>query len=330
MLVVARDRKPVLVAPNLEVPRARLCAAAEAGLVELVGWDETDDIHSIVGGLVGGSAARRIAVSDQLWASHLLRLQAALPGAAFVAGGDATRELRIVKHADEIALLRAAAAAADRTVDAIAAGRLIGRTEADVSAEVSARLLAEGHEEVAFAIVASGPNSASPHHVPGDRVISPGDPIVLDIGGVLGGYGSDTTRTLFVTGGDPAHEPDDEYLRLYAILKAAQAEASHAVRPGVPCERIDAVAREIISAGGHGHHFIHRTGHGIGVEAHEHPYLVGGNEEPLREGMAFSVEPGIYLEGRYGARIEDIVVCGADGPEILNTSSRELRVVVGR
>ncbi len=335
MLVVPASGPATLVAPRLESSPARGCPAAAAGLVEVVACEETEDPFTLVAGLVGGSAGTpggrgtRIAVSDRLWASFLLRLQAVFPGAPFELGSLVMRELRVVKDADEVALLRLAAHAADRVVGRIVGGRLVGRTEADVSREVRERLVGEGHEVAEFAIVGSGPNSASPHHDASDRVIGAGEPIVLDIGGSLGGYGSDITRTLWVTGGDPAHGPDDEYLRLYAVLRAAQTEATHAVRPGVPAERIDLVAREIIAAAGHGAHFFHRTGHGIGLEEHEDPYLVAGNGEALRAGMTFSVEPGIYLEGRYGARIEDIVVCGADGPDVLNESPRDLRVVDG-
>lgn len=331
LLVVTPGGPPTMVAPRLELVPARLAPAVAAGLVELIGWDETDDPHGLVADLVRGGGGRgSIPVSDQLIALHLLKLQGRLPGVAFVSGSAVMRPLRIVKHRDEIEILRRAAAAADRVVDRIAGGRLIGRTEADVSREVRELLVEEGHQTALFAIVASGPNAASPHHAASDRVIRAGDAIVLDIGGSLDGYASDTTRTLWVTGGDPAHRPDQEFLRLFSILHAAQAEATHAVRPGVAAERIDAVAREIITAGGHGPHFFHRVGHGIGVEAHEDPYLIAGNAEPLVEGMAFSVEPGIYLEGRYGARIEDIVVCGPDGPDPLNRSSRDLRVVDGR
>ena len=212
--------------------------------------------------------------------------------------------------------------AADRVVWQIAHGRLAGRTEEDVAHEVRDRLVAEGHDHADFWIVGSGPNSASPHAEASDKVIRAGEPIVLDIGGTLAGYCSDTTRTLWVTGGDAGHGPDREFLNLHAVLRAAQAEASHAVRPGISCERVDAVAREIISAAGHGPHFFHRTGHGIGLEGHEDPYIVAGNGTLLEPGMAFSVEPGIYLEGRYGARIEDIVVCGEEGALVLNTVDR--------
>ena len=239
------------------------------------------------------------------------------------------RGLRMHKDADEVALLRTAAHAADRVIAAIAAGPLVGRSEEDVAREVRDRLVAEGHDRAEFWIVASGPNSASPHHEPGARVIAAGEAVVVDIGGVLDGYGSDITRTLWVTGGDPARGPHQDFVRLYDVLRDAQAAATAAVRPGIACEGIDGVARDRIAAAGFGPQFIHRTGHGIGLEGHEDPYLVSGNPEPVAEGMAFSVEPGIYLEGRFGARIEDVVVCGPDGPDVLNRLTRELLVVDG-
>ncbi|MEX2011196.1 MAG: Xaa-Pro peptidase family protein [Chloroflexota bacterium] len=325
MLVIPSAAAPRLVAPRLEL------AAARAGVrpdVAIDTWEETEDPHALVASLVG-KAAGRVGASDRLWASHLLRLQAALPGVTFESATAVLRDLRMVKDPDEIELLRLAAHAADRVIARIAAGPLVGRTEADVAREVRERLLAEGHELAEFSIVASGPNSASPHHEASERVIRAGDPIVLDIGGTLGGYGSDITRMVWVTGGDPAKGPDAEYLRLYGVLQNAQDEATGSARAGVACERIDAVARGIIEAAGYGPNFIHRTGHGIGLEGHEEPYLIAGNAEPLREGAAFSVEPGIYLEGRYGARIEDIVVCGSNEPIVLNQAPRDLLIVDG-
>jgi Xaa-Pro aminopeptidase len=328
MLVVPAEGPVSLVAPRLEAAPARGCPAITTGAATLLTWEEGDDAHALVRTLLGDRRSR-LGVSDRLTAYHLLPLQAAMAGAEFVSASVVLRDLRVIKDADEIVLLRTAAEAADRVVWALSRGRLIGRTEEDVAREVRDRLISEGHDRADFAIVGSGPNSASPHHEASDRVIGPGEPIVLDIGGPLGGYGSDITRTLWVTGGDPAHGPDREFLRLFSVLRAAQAEATHAVRPGVACERVDMVAREIITAAGHGHHFIHRTGHGIGLEGHEDPYIVAGNAELLAPGMAFSVEPGIYLEGRHGARIEDIVVCGEDGPIVLNDVERDLLVVAG-
>ncbi|MBF8289179.1 MAG: peptidase [Chloroflexi bacterium] len=331
MLVLPAAGRPTLVAPRLEAMAAAISPAIRAGLAEVAPWDETDDAHALVARLLRpeASAGGRVLISDRLWAMHVLGLQRALPGAHVGLASELLREIRMIKDADEIALLRTAAHAADRVVEQIVAGPLVGRTEVEVSREVRERLLDEGHEIAEFAIVASGPNSASPHHDAGERVIRAGEPIVLDIGGSLDGYCSDTTRVLWVTGGDPAQGPTPEYRRLFDLLQAAQAAATAAVAPGVPCERIDAVARDIIAAGGHGPDFFHRVGHGIGLETHEDPYMVAGNAEALRTGMAFSVEPGIYLAGRYGARIEDIVVCGPHGPDVLNQSSRDLRVVAG-
>jgi Xaa-Pro aminopeptidase len=329
MLVIVPGAEPALIVPRLEAPAAR---AGSRTPVEIVTWLETDDPHELAAGLVrsgGGDPGGSIAVSDRLWSVHLLRLQAAVHDATWRSASAVLRELRIIKDADEIELLRIAGAAADRVVDQIAAGRLVGRTEADVADEVRRRLAAEGHELPEFAIVASGPNSASPHHEASDRVIRAGEPIVLDIGGAIGGYHSDTTRTLWVTGGDDANGPTEEFRHLFGVLHAAQEAASRAVRPGIAAEALDRTARDVIDGEGYGAAFFHRTGHGIGLEGHEEPYLVAGNTEPIEAGMAFSIEPGIYLEGRYGARIEDIVVCGPDGPIVMNTSARELRVVAG-
>jgi Xaa-Pro aminopeptidase len=325
---------PVLVAPRLEATPARSCPGVAGGAVAVATWEETEDPMRLVAARLGeglgrdAADLRAVAVNDGLRAAFVLGLQRVLPGARFSLASAVLRRLRMRKDADEIELLRGAAHAADRVVAAIAAGPLVGRTEADVAREVRDRLVAEGHDHAEFWIVASGPNSASPHHDPGDRVIRAGDPIVIDIGGTRDGYGSDITRTVWVTG-DGGPGPDEDFLRLYGVLQAAQAAATAAVRPGIACAAIDGVARARIADAGFGPMFIHRTGHGIGLEGHEEPYLVAGNEETLAIGHAFSVEPGIYLEGRYGARIEDIVVCGESGPLVLNEVTRELLVVRG-
>jgi Xaa-Pro aminopeptidase len=324
VLVIRPGREPLLVVPQLER------GAAEAGMrtrIELATWGETEDPYALA---AGDLSARRVAVSATMPAMHLVPFRAMLGrDVEIVLATAVLRELRMVKDPDEITLLRLAAQAADRVVGEIAAGRLIGRTEADVAREVRERLIAEGHEEAHFAIVGSGPNSASPHHEASERVIEAGEPIVLDIGGTLGGYGSDITRTLWVTGGDPGAGPDDRFRHLFAVLHGAQEAATRAVRPGIACAAVDAAARGPIEAEGFGEAFFHRTGHGIGLEGHEDPYLVAGNHLPLRPGMAFSVEPGIYFPGEYGARIEDIVVCGEDGPIVLNEAPRALYVVEG-
>jgi Xaa-Pro aminopeptidase len=330
MLVLPADGPATLVVPRLERDPAGRAPASTAGLLEIATWGETDDATLVVAGALPDGADRgRLLLSDHLWALHVLTLQRHFPSAVFGLATEALRELRAVKDAGEIALLRAAGASADRVVEAIVAGRLVGRSEADVAREIRERLIDEGHEQAAFAIVGSGPNSASPHHEAAERVLVAGEALVLDLGGVQDGYCSDTTRTLWLTGGDSNLGPTAEFRGLYDVLQRAQLAATEAVRPGVACERIDAVGRDIVAAAGWGEQFLHRTGHGIGLEVHEEPYIVAGNNEPLRVGHAFSIEPGIYLEGRYGARIEDIVVCAADGADAMNRTSRDLYIVAG-
>jgi Xaa-Pro aminopeptidase len=325
LLVIRPGEAPRIVVPRLER------AAAESGLrtsVDILTWEETDDPYALATSGIPGSS--KVAVSDTMLAMHVLAIQRALgSNVRYSMASTVLRDLRMIKDTDEIALLREAAHAADRVVATIAVGRLVGRTEADVASEVRERLVHEGHQTAQFAIVASGPNSASPHHEASERVIRAGEPIVLDIGGTLRGYGSDVTRTIWVSGGDATNGPDDRFRALFDVLYRAQSTATAAVRPGVACEAIDAAARSIIDDAGYGEAFFHRTGHGIGLEGHEEPYLIAGNSLPLRAGMAFSVEPGIYLQGTYGARIEDIVVCGDDGPIVLNEAPRELYVVEG-
>ena len=336
LIVPAAAGAPLtLIAPRLEATPARSCPAAATGAVTVATWEETEDPMALVARVLEAAAGRpaaaiaSVAVSDGMRAAFVLGLQRVLPGARFSVASAVLSSLRMVKDEDEIALLREAAHAADRVVAQIAAGSLVGRTEAEVAHEVRDRLVAEGHEHSEFSIVASGPNSASPHHDAGDRILRAGEPVVIDIGGQLGGYGSDITRTIWIDGGDPALGPHAEFLRLYWVLQGAQAAATAAVRPGISGEAVDAVARDAITDAGFGPFFIHRTGHGIGLEGHEEPYLVAGNDRPLVAANVFSIEPGIYLEGQFGARIEDIVVCGADGPIVLNDMTRDLLVVRG-
>jgi len=317
MLVLPIDNAATLVVPRLEEPRVEHVP----DLFAIRAWDETDDPVAIVAALVGGR--RSPAVSDRTWATFLLGLQAMLPQARWQAASVVTAPLRAVKDAAEVAALRRAAAGADRVAAALTSGAigLVGRTEAEVSRELAERLLIEGHERVNFAIVGSGPNSASPHHEPGPRVVGPDEAVVCDFGGAMAGYCSDITRTVF-TGDPPA-----EFRHLYAVLHEAQAAGVQAAQVGVACEDVDGVARRIIADAGYGHWFVHRTGHGIGLEEHEDPYLVGGNCEPLAAGHAFSVEPGIYVPGRWGARLEDIVVATDAGPDSLNVADHALALV---
>lgn len=318
-LVVPVDGDPTLILPRLEEPLARHELGELGTELQIVPWAETDDPIRTVQAVVGSAA--RVAVQDQMWARFALALQAALDPAQLVAAGPIMSGLRRVKDADEIARLRGAAMAADEAMLAITGERLSGRTEREVSARIRQLLLETGHDEAGFAIVASGPNAASPHHVAGDRRIEAGDAIVLDIGGTRDGYSSDTSRTAFVG------QPPAEFAALYEVLRHAQSAACDAVRPGVPAADIDRVARDMITEAGYGDAFLHRTGHGIGMETHEEPYVVSSNAEPLVAGNAFSVEPGIYVRDTWGARIEDIVVCTDSGGERLNTTSTQLYLV---
>ncbi len=318
-LVLPVEGQPTLVLPRLEEPLARHALGDLADDLEIVPWDETDDPFSLVSARLGG--ALRVGLQDQMWSRFVLQLHALLEPAELVDASPAIGAVRRIKAPEEVDRLRLAAAAADAAMRAITAERLSGRTEAEVSRRINELLLAAGHDSADFAIVGSGPNSASPHHEPGERVIAAGDAVVLDIGGTRAGYCSDTTRTAFVG------EPPPDFAALYEVLRLAQAAACAAVAPGVLARDVDRAARRIIDEAGYGAAFFHRTGHGIGMETHEEPYIVESNDEPLVAGHAFSVEPGIYIAGQWGARIEDIVVCTNAGGERLNTNSTELYVV---
>jgi Xaa-Pro aminopeptidase len=316
-LVVRPGREPVLVVPELERPRA---AASSAGdLVQIEFWRDGNDPYDTVARLL--EATGTYGATDSMWAAHLLGLQASLSGAAFVRGSPVVSKLRILKDEGEIHLLARAARSADETFRRVARDRLEGKTEAQIATALAATLVETGHDEALFWIVGSGPNGASPHHDSGRREIRHGDPVVMDFGGRMRGYCSDMTRTVSVG------EPSDEVKEVHEIVWRAQEAAFQAVRAGVPAEEVDRAARDVIEEAGYGLAFIHRTGHGIGLDEHEGPDLVEGNTEPLQPGMCFSIEPGIYLEDRFGVRIEDIVAVTEEGATRLNHAPRELAAV---
>jgi Xaa-Pro aminopeptidase len=316
MLVVPRDGDATLVVPRLEAPRV----IEQPDVFSIVPWNETDDPVAVVASLVGRPGVA--AVGDTMWARFLVELLQHWPSATtqYVRSTVVMNALRMRKDAAEIAALQAAGAAADRVAAQLHAGEIamIGRTEAQVSADISARLLAEGHDVVNFAIVAAGENAASPHHHPGDRVIQTGELVLTDFGGTMAGYCSDITRCVYLG------EPPIEITEAYQVLHAAQAAGVAAGVVGAACQDVDRASRQVIADAGFGQYFIHRTGHGIGMEAHEDPYMVEGNDLAIEAGHAFSVEPGIYVSGRWGMRLEDIVVATDAGPSPMNHADHSL------
>lgn len=321
-LVVPAEADPFLVVPALERPAALASPAGGLGL-DITGFAETDDAYALIARRLP-PGVRGFAVDNHMWAEKLLAFQAALPGAQASLAGDVLLELRMRKSPAEVEALRRAGAAIDRVHRRVGEWLRPGRTEREVAKDIADAIVAAGHATVDFVIVGSGPNSASPHHEVSDRVVRAGDPVVVDIGGTTPeGYCSDSTRTYAVG------EPPAAFRELYAVLLRAQTAQTDAVRPGITAEELDAVGRDIITAAGYGEHFIHRTGHGIGMESHEEPYIVAGSRRALAPGMAFSIEPGIYLPDTYGARIEDIAVCTETGGERLNLTGRDLVVLPG-
>lgn len=314
MLVLPASGDPVMVVPLLERPAA---LATPAHAVEILGWTDAEDPYAL---LARVAPRGRYAISDRAWTSHTLALGAVGLG-DLVASSVALPLLRAVKDEEELEALRAAGAGADAAFEDIRRVRFAGRAEREVAADLDRFLRDHGHASVDFTIVGSGPNAASPHHEPSDRVIVEGDAVVLDFGGVAQGYCSDITRTVFVGA------PSAEQRSVYGIVRAAQQAAFEAVRPGVEAQAVDRAARDVIEAAGYGDRFIHRTGHGIGREVHEPPYIVAGNATRLAPGMTFSDEPGIYLPGDFGVRIEDQVAVTTTGAERLNEATRELVVV---
>lgn len=317
MLVIPQQGEVSLVIPRLEAPRVQEMPE----VFSTIAWNETDDPVAITHGLLGN--AKTIAVGDQMWARFLVDLLEFRPQAHYVRSVVVMEALRSRKDDAEIEALLAAGQAADRVALQLQSGQipLVGRTEAQVSADLSARLITEGHQKVNFAIVAAGENAASPHHHPGSRVIQRGEIVLCDFGGTMNGYCSDITRCVFVG------EPTQEILDAYAVLMRAQSAGVAAGVLGMACEDVDIATRSIIDDAGYGEYFVHRTGHGIGMEAHEDPYMVSGNKTPIAHGHAYSVEPGIYVPGKWGMRLEDIVVATDLGPVSMNNADHNLAVV---
>ncbi len=304
---------------SLFVPRLQAPLYENAGL-EIRTWNEEEAPLARLAGEFSARDIHRVAVNDEFWAGFLVGLTAAAPRWEFVSDGAVTARLRMCKEPDEIAGLRAAA----RRIDAVwarvcaAPEGIAGETELTLRSRIETFMRDEGFTEIPWIDVGAGANGASPLHHGSTHVIVRGEPVVCDFAGLHNGWFADICRVAV------AGPPDPEYLRVYETVRAAQEAAFRAVRPGVPAEEIDRVGRALINGRGYGAFFTHRIGHGIGLAPHEEPYIVEGNTTALRPGMVFSNEPGIYVPGRWGARIEDIIAVTEDGAERLNTASRDL------
>ena len=321
VLVVPQRGTAWIAAPNTDITDIKAAPVGELD-VELRGWNDGEDPYKLA--LHGaGDGLGKVALGQSLTADHVLRFQDLLPRAGYELATYALAELFTRKDEAEIAELRKAGRAIDAVHAQVPQLLQAGRTEAEVAHELEKLILRE-HSIIDFVIVGSGPNGANPHHSFSDRVLAEGEPVVVDIGGTLpSGYHSDCTRT-YVVGGDFSKAPQD-FQDAYAVLADAQAAGRAAAHPGSTAADIDAIARQAISAAGWGDYFVHRTGHGIGLSTHEEPFIMEGNDLALEEGMAFSIEPGIYLEGKWGMRLEDIVVLTNDGYESLNQAPRDVR-----
>jgi len=318
LLMIGREGKPHLVMPSFELARVQHLT----GTLELNPWTEAEDPNRLVASLVPGDGdGVTIAVGGQLYTYFLLRLQEVMPRARFVSGDLVMEPVRMRKSVAEVERLRAAGRAADAVWEEFISLPMVGVSEKEMLAHLHRLLIEKGHDAIGGGIVGIGPNGASPHHHVSDRRAATGDAVVVDFGGTRQDYRSDITRTFHVG------PPTQEFRRVYEIVNEANQLASQAARPGMRAEELDRVARDHIARAGYAEAFLHRLGHGIGLDGHEGPYLVRGSEVVLDEGMTFSIEPGIYLEGRFGVRIEDIVVLTGRGAERLNMSSHELMVV---
>jgi Xaa-Pro aminopeptidase len=317
LLALQASRDAAMIVPVLERPDAQ--SSPGAGALSLADWSDGADPYAETAKLLDPRG--KYAISDSAWAMHVLGLQQELAESRYVSMTSALPMLRAVKDANELERLAAAGAAADASFEEIRQVRFAGRRESEVAAELAGFLRERGHSRIDFTVVGSGPNGANPHHEFGERVIEEGDMVVLDFGGLKDGYGSDTTRTVHVG------EPTAEEREVYEVVRRAQQAGFEAVRPGVECQEIDRAARRVIADAGYGEQFIHRTGHGIGLTTHEPPYMIEGDTNPLEPAMCFSIEPGVYLSGRFGVRIEDIVTVTEDGGRRLNNTPHELQIV---
>ena len=322
-LFVPAEGDPAFVVPKMNAPQAR---ETPAGIAQVFGWEDhtgwQGDVETLLAGW-GIGMDSTILVDDELLSVHLLKLQAVCPGTTFQAAGDIMASLRQIKTEAELAAMQKAADMIDAIYEESLGWLREGITELEFHELILTAIKREGSRPSFPPLICFGANAALPHHHTGDAKLKAGDVVIIDIGCIWENYASDITRT--VAFGEPS-DPDAKHV--YRVVSAAHLAACGFARPGVSGEATDATARKVITDAGYGDYFVHRTGHGIGLSTHEPPYIVQGNAEPLREGMCFSVEPGIYLPGRFGVRIENIVTVTANGVRSLDADApTELKIV---
>jgi D-alanyl-D-alanine dipeptidase len=316
LLVLHQSGTPDFVAPLFEVP---VLGDDPSAVAKLHTWSDGEDPAEIAAKCIGKPDGP-IAVGAVLASAFLIRLQQRV-GATWIEGAPLLSQLRMLKDQAEIDALQAAASRTDAAWEEfVATASITGLTEVEAR-QILLDLTARHGVHDPHGICGSGPNSASPHHNAGDRRIQPGDSVVFDWGGTVNGYWSDVTRTVHIG------EPNEEYVRCYDLVRTANQAALDAMKPGTPLEQIDIAARTVIQNGGYGEYFLHRLGHGLGLEIHEDPYIVRGNQLPLAPGMVFSDEPGIYIAGKFGIRIEDSVLSTPEGGRRLNEATRDLKLM---
>jgi Xaa-Pro aminopeptidase len=316
MLLVTEDASAMLM-PALNAGQAR----SGGGDVELCTWEDTDspaDALQRALGRVGGGLVSTVAVDPEMRADHLLLLLRDVPDAQVVTASDILGWLREVKSPDELETLERGSRVADDAVRAAVAACKPGAAEIEV-AETAAAALREGRcEEVLFTTIASGPNGAFPQHQPGARRLEDGDAVLIDLGGRLDGYTSDITRMAYVGA------PSKRYRDVHAIVDRALEAALELAAPGITCHELDRAVRGVIERAGFGEYFVHRTGHGLGLSVHEPPWIGDGEDAELRAAMVLSIEPGIYLPGEFGVRLEETVEITDGGCRSLSTLPRDV------
>ncbi|MTI47388.1 M24 family metallopeptidase [Sporosalibacterium faouarense] len=320
LAVLPVEGEPFFVAPKLYESQIK----KDSYYQEMILWKDEENPYEVLKNTMEekGIDKSKLAVDDTMWAEQLLHMAEVLPEQEFVPLGNMLNGLRLIKSQEEIEKIQKSSDIVDGVIEELKKYIKPGMTEIEVAAFMEFEMRKRGSEGPSFdTIVGSGINGALPHYNAGQKKIESGEFVVLDFGATYEGYCSDTTRTLAVG------EPSEKMKEVYNIVKEAQELGVKTARPGIKAKEVDKAVRNYIEEKGYGEYFTHRTGHGLGLQVHEDPYISGVSEIVLETGMVFSIEPGIYLEGEFGVRIEDIVVVTEDGCERFNKTSKELTII---